>query len=68
MLIDIIVHDALVICMSRVVHIAFIIYLTWYRHAMMHHIAYARETSHFMGVSAWLVNRQCVLCLIGWAR
>ena len=29
-LIDIIVHDALVICMSRVVHIAFIIYLAWY--------------------------------------
>ena len=52
--IDIIVHDALVICMSRVVHIAFIIYVTWYRHAMVHHIENARETSHFMGVSAWL--------------
>ena len=68
MLIDIIVHDALVICMSRVVHITFIIYVTWYRHAMVHHIAYARETSHFMGVSAWLVNRHCVWCLIEWAR
>ena len=54
MLIDIIVHDALVVCMSRVVHIAFIIYVTWYRHTMVHHIAYALETSHFMGVSAWL--------------
>ena len=62
MLIDIIVHDALVICMSRVVHITFIIYVTWYRHAMVHHIAYAQETSHFMGVSAWLVNRHCVWC------
>ena len=56
MLIDIIVHDALVICMSRVFHISFIIYVTWYRHAMVHHIAYAWETSHFMSVSAWLVN------------
>ena len=54
MLIDIIVHDALVICMSRVVHLAFIIHVTWYRHAMVHHIAYTRETSHFMCVSAWL--------------
>ena len=54
MLINIIVHDALVICMGRVVHIAFIIYVTWYRHAMVHHISYTRETSHFMGVSAWL--------------
>ena len=42
MLIDIIVHDACVICMSRIVHIAFIIYVTWYRHAMAHRIAYAR--------------------------
>ena len=64
MLIDIIVHDALVICMSRVVHITFIIYVTWYRHAMVHHIAYAWETLHFMGVSACLVNRYCVCCLI----
>ena len=54
MLIDIIVHDALVICLSRVFHIEFIIYVTWYRHEMGHHIAYAWETSHFMGVSAWL--------------
>ena len=68
MLIDIIVHDALVICMSGVVHISFIIYVTWYRHAMVHHIAYAWETSHFMGASAWLVNRHCVRCLIRWAR
>ena len=29
MLIDIIVHDAWVICMSIIVHITFIIYLTW---------------------------------------
>ena len=68
MFIDIIVHDALVICMSGVVHIEFIIYLTWYIHAMVHHIAYARETSHFLGVSAWLVNRHCVWCLIRWAQ
>ena len=54
MLIDIIVHDAFVICLSRVVHIAFIIYVTWYRHTMVHHIAYARETLYFMSVSAWL--------------
>ena len=60
LLIDIILHDALVICMSGVVHIAFIIYVTWYRHAMVHHIAYAWETSHFMGVSVWLVNRHCI--------
>ena len=60
MLIDIIVHDALVICISRAVHIEFIIYGTWYRNAMVLHIAYARETSHFMGVSAWLVNRHCI--------
>ena len=68
MLIDIIVHDALVICMSRVVHIEFIIYVQWYRHAMVYHIADAWVTSHFMGVSAWLVNRHCVWCLIGWAQ
>ena len=68
MLIDIFVHDAFVICMSRVVHIAVIIYVTWYRHATVHHIAYAQETSHFMGVSAWLVNRHYVWCLIEWAQ
>ena len=34
MLIDIIVHAAWVICMSRIVHIAFIIYVTWYGHEM----------------------------------
>ena len=38
MLIDIIVHDAWVICMSRIVHIAFIIYVAWYRHEW--HIAF----------------------------
>ena len=37
MLIDIIIHDALVIYLSRVVHIEFIIYVTWYRHVMVHH-------------------------------
>ena len=42
MLIDIIVHDAWVICMSRIVHIVFIIYVTWYRYVMAHRIAYAR--------------------------
>ena len=42
MLIDIIVHDAWLIYMSRIVHIAFIIYVTWYRYEMAHHIAYAR--------------------------
>ena len=41
MLIDIIVHDACVICMSRIVHIAFIIYVIWYKHEMAHCIAYA---------------------------
>ena len=61
-LIDIIFHDALVICMSRVVYITFIIYVTWYRHEMVPHIAYAQEKSHFMGVSAWLVNRHCDWC------
>ena len=38
---DIIVHDASVICISRIVHIAFIIYVTWYKHEKAHHIAYA---------------------------
>ena len=42
MLIDIIVHDAWVICMSRIVHIEFIIYVTGYRHEMSHRITYAR--------------------------
>ena len=42
MLIDIIVDDAWVICMSIIVHIAFIIYVTWYRHEMENRIAYAR--------------------------
>ena len=42
MLIDIIVNDAWVICMSIIVHIAFIIYVIWYRHEMTHHITYAR--------------------------
>ena len=41
MLIDIIVQDAWVICMSRVVHIAFVIYVTWYRHEIALCIAYA---------------------------
>ena len=34
MLINIIVHDPWVICMSIIVHIAFIIYVTWYRHEL----------------------------------
>ena len=42
MLIDIIVHDAWVKCMSRIVYIAFIIYVTCYRNKMAHRIAYAR--------------------------
>ena len=41
MLIDIIVHDAWMICMSGIVRIAFIAYVTWYRYEMAHHIAYA---------------------------
>ena len=41
MLIDEIVHDAWVIWMSRIVHIAFIIYVTWYKNEMTHRIAYA---------------------------
>ena len=36
MLIDIIFHDARVICMSRIVHIEFIIYMTWYMHETTH--------------------------------
>ena len=28
--IDIIVHDALLICMSRIVHVALIVHVTWY--------------------------------------
>ena len=32
---DIITHDALVICMfDKIVHIAFIIYVTWYKYVM----------------------------------
>ena len=42
MVINIIVLDAWVICMSRIVHITFIIYVIWYRHEMAYHIAYAR--------------------------
>ena len=43
MMIDIIVHDAQVICMSRIVHIAFMIYVACYRHEMAHRIAYAQR-------------------------
>ena len=39
---DIIVHDAWVICMSIIVYIAFIIYVTWYKHEMARLIAHAR--------------------------
>ena len=52
MLIDIIVYDAWVICMSRIVHIAFIIYVTSYRHEMAHCIC--TGTSNEIGVSVWL--------------
>ena len=52
MLIDIIFYDAWVICMSRIVHIAFIIYVTWYRNGTSHCIC--TRTSHEIGVSAWL--------------
>ena len=52
MLIDTIIHDAWVICLSRIVHIEFIIYVTWYRHEMAHRIC--TGTSYEMGVSAWL--------------
>ena len=43
---DIIVHDAWVICMGIIAHIAFIIYVTWYRHEMAHRITY--EQGHRM--------------------
>ena len=34
---DIIAQDALVICMfGKIVHITFIIYVTWYKQAMTH--------------------------------
>ena len=34
---DIISHDASVICMfDKIVHIAFFIYVTWYKYAMAH--------------------------------
>ena len=42
MMIDIIVHDEWMICMSRIVHIAFIIYVTRYRYEMAYRIAYAQ--------------------------
>ena len=67
MLIDIIVHDAWVICMSGIVHIAFNIYVAWYRHEMTHRIAYARE-HRMKWVSVHGYNQHCVWCLIGWAR
>ena len=54
MLIDIIVHEAWVICMSRIVHIAFIIYVIWYRHEMAHRIIYAWGHRMELGVCAWL--------------
>ena len=67
MLIDIIVHDTWVICMSRIVHITFIIYVTWYRHDMEYRIAY--EQGHRMKwMSVHGYNQHCVLFLIGWAR
>ena len=53
MLIDIIVHDSLVICMSRVVHIAFIIYVVWYSMQQRIALHLCTGTSHDMGVSAW---------------
>ena len=56
MLIDIIVHEAWVICMSRIIHIAFIIYVTWYRHEMAHRIVYARGHRIELGVCAWLLS------------
>ena len=64
MLIDIIVHDAWVICMSKIVHIAFIIYVTWYRHEMTHRIAYAQgHRMKWVGVHGY--NQHCVWYLIG---
>ena len=50
MLIDIIVHDAWVICMSRNFHITFIIYVTWYKHAMTHHIELMHGEHRMTGV------------------
>ena len=41
---DIIAHDALEIYMfDKIVHIEFIIYVTWYNKAKAYCIAYARE-------------------------
>ena len=63
MLIDIIVHDAWVICMSKIVHITFIIYVTWYRHEMAHRIAYA--WGHLMKwVSVHGMDQHCIWCLM----
>ena len=54
MLIVIIVHEEWVICMRIIVYIAFIIYVTWYRHQMAHRIVYARGHCIELGVCAWL--------------
>ena len=56
MLIDIIVHGAWVICMSTIDHIAFIIYVTWYRNEMAHCIVYAWGHRIELGVCAWLLS------------
>ena len=67
MLIDVIVHDAWVICMSRIFHIAVIIYVTWYRHEMAHRMAYARgHRMKWVWVHGY--NEHCVWCLIGWPQ
>ena len=63
---DIIAKDAFVICMfNKIVHITFID-IVQIGNGMLHCIC--KGTSHYMGVSAWLMNPHCVWCLIGWAH
>ena len=65
--IDIIVHDALVICTCRIVHVAFTVHVT--RYDMQWHLALNMHGDIALnGLSLWLVNQHCIFCLIGWAQ
>ena len=65
--VDIIVHDALVICMSRIVYVAFVVHVT--RYNMQWNLALHMHRDIALNGCECMVGKSTLhLVLIGWAR
>ena len=64
---DIIAQDALVICMfAEIVHIAFIIYVTWYKYAMAYIIALHMHGDIALNGCECMVGKSTQRLVFGW--